>query len=165
MFHAFTVSKQLSSRVMSRPCQAKMYLPYSPQYNRPPIEPPQLYSGVIEDHFLFKTLFTEWKSDHFWPRYNHFCVISNTTTPNHCLTARRFYWREYGKSLSPARPPFFGYDTDFLDFFFFLRFFLFFYPKSRCHTKRRALGTFWHDAAHIYPGCGWLVRNEAGAYM
>ena len=69
-----------------------------PNITAPPIEPPQLYSVVIEDNFLFKTLFTEWKSDHFWPRYGHFCVISNTTTPNHCLTARRFYCREYGNN-------------------------------------------------------------------
>ncbi len=60
------------------------------------IGPPQLYSEVIEDNFLLKTLFTEWKSNHFWPRYCHFCVISSTTTPNCCHTARRFYRREYG---------------------------------------------------------------------
>ena len=67
-----------------------------PNRTAPPIEPPQLYSEVIEDNFLFKTLFTDWKSDHFWPRYGHFCVTSNTATPNHCFTARRLYWREYG---------------------------------------------------------------------
>ncbi len=30
-----------------------------PNITAPPIEPPQLYSEVIEDNFLFKTPFTE----------------------------------------------------------------------------------------------------------
>ncbi len=46
-----------------------------PNRTAPPIEPPQLYSEVIEDNFLFKTLFTDWKSDHFWPRYGHFLLL------------------------------------------------------------------------------------------
>ena len=50
-----------------------------------PIEPPRLYSEVIEAILSCKTLFTDRKSDHFWLSYGHFCVTTscNLLQPPH----------------------------------------------------------------------------------
>ena len=84
----------MSSAHMENSC-----IPYSPQYNRQTnTTAPAIFWGD-RGQFSLQNPFHRMKIGPFLLRYGHLCVISNTTTPNHCLTALRFYWREYGMLL------------------------------------------------------------------
>ena len=74
------------------------------------------------------------------------------------LFGQRHTKRYLGRCHTKRRmgPPFFWYDTDFLELFFLVGKFLdFFFGKNRCHTKRRA-----RAATRAHPSFGMTLTQD-----